>query len=562
MNDKPNDTASNKSATTAASSSDNDSASSAPQTQSLNNDELTSITDTDSINHQDTNNNTKNNNVSSSSPSSLRHQIGNQFSKTTDIINDNIIIARYATISTVVLLGVYGVANTPLFYRYKHILDIPTRMFGRRRWIHGRIVGIVENKGGGTSNNKGGKQYNHIMQSSATVTTDHPTSSCWDTITNNNSPPSNINAGAGNIIASLLSSSLQNKANHTTTTGSNSRDTTTTSTTTSDTINNLQAEEEHNPIVVLFRHSSPMERLLPQSVMDRVLSLTNTGTGTGKSSRSQQQQLLYSSAFNPQYRNLLQIELAGVVAPPLLTPSYESTSSSSSSSLSSSILSSTLTGQQSNTTNDTNTPTTQSFPLLNILIDQKVKVSLQLLAITRTTTTANKQGSLKEEHNRPATTTNYLLSRNDDDHTQTQTASTAICHVHYRQPKQWFTTTNIALEMVQLGQASINSCGMVVPLSDTNSNSRDVEQQTKTAIIITTTDNFNPTVKQLQQDTKFLSQLEEAEYTAWKEKKGMWSSTLNNRELLRMEYVEEEEYEKNQWSVWGLVKRGWEWLRR
>ena len=173
---------------------------------------------------------------------------------------------------------------------------------------------------------------------------------------------------------------------------------------------------------------------------------------------------------------------------------------------------------------------------------------------------------MKEEHNRPATTVtnNYLLSRNDDDHTQTQTTSTAIiCHAHYRQPKQWFTTTNIALEMVQLGQASINSCGMVVPLSDTNSNSRDVEQQTSTAIIITTTtDNFNPTVKQLQQDTKFLSQLEEAEYTAWKEKKGMWSSTLNNRELLRMEYVEEEEYEKNQWSVWGLVKRGWEWLRR
>ena len=26
--------------------------------------------------------------------------------------------------------------------------------------------------------------------------------------------------------------------------------------------------------------------------------------------------------------------------------------------------------------------------------------------------------------------------------------------------------------------------------------------------------------------------------------------------------MEEEEYEKNQWSVWGFVKRGWEWLRR
>ena len=96
------------------------------------------------------NNTVENNGISSSesqpssSPISLRHRIGKQLSSITDVINDNLIVVRYTTISTVLLLGAYGVANTPLFYRYKHVADISSNMFMKRRWIHGRIVGVAK----------------------------------------------------------------------------------------------------------------------------------------------------------------------------------------------------------------------------------------------------------------------------------------------------------------------------------------------------------------------------------------------------------------------------------
>ena len=38
----------------------------------------------------------------------IRHQVGNQFSNISDLINDNLIVVRYATVSTVLLLGIYG----------------------------------------------------------------------------------------------------------------------------------------------------------------------------------------------------------------------------------------------------------------------------------------------------------------------------------------------------------------------------------------------------------------------------------------------------------------------
>ena len=76
---------------------------------------------------------------------SLRKRTGTLFSDASDLINENLVVVRYATVSTVVLLGAYGIANTPLFHRYKSAWDIPTRMFVGRRRMHGRIVGIVKN---------------------------------------------------------------------------------------------------------------------------------------------------------------------------------------------------------------------------------------------------------------------------------------------------------------------------------------------------------------------------------------------------------------------------------
>ena len=401
-------------------------------------------------------------NTNTSSPISVRHQIGKQLSSITDIINDNLILVRYTTISTVLLLGVYGVANTPLFYRYKHVFDIPSNMFMKRRWIQGRIVGVA-------------KRSNSSLGGQSTAST------------------SGRKQSSG--VASLLSPTL-----HRSTESDNNND--------DGDIN----EQHQHPIVVLFRHSSPMERLLTQSAMDRVLSFT----ASGKASPSRS--LLYTSP-NP-YRNLLPVELAGIVAPP----------STSMSGLASSD---------------------DQFTLIDTLIQQNTKVSLQLLA--QRTTSSNHENNKDDKH---------FHNMSNDDIIQ----NTAICHLHYKQPKQWFATTNAALEMVQKGEAWINASGMVVPLSNIDA---DVKDNTKedpsnrrrgessdSSIII----DYNPTVKQLQSDTKFISQLEEAEYTAWKSEIGMWSS--NQVRELRNEYIEEENLKKNSWSIITLIKRGWDFVRR
>lgn len=393
---------------------------------------------------------------------SIRQQFGKQLSNITDLVNDNLIVVRYATFSTVLLLGAYGIANTPLFYRYKSVIDIPISAFTKRKYLHGRIVGIVERRNG-------------IERSSSSASS----------------------SSQNNGVSSILSSSLQRDK----VSSDSSRES-----------NNASDSDTHqvlqqHPIRLLFRHSSPMERLLSKS-MEKVLKITGQST-TG---------LLYTSA-NP-HRNLLPIELAGVVSPPFTSlPS---------------ILSPSLTGSSSSS---------NTFALIDELIKQKTKVSIQLLA-QRVAAVSN-QNKKKEDGDR----------HNDDDDDRIQ--NTVICHLNYKQPKQYFwQTSNAGLEMVQRGEAWTS--GVVVPLSnieDKKGSENKQKANESTAII----DN-HPTVKQLHDDTEYISQLEDAEYTAWQSKRGMWSSK-HIREI-RKEYIEYEEEEKNKWSVLGLLKRGYDFVRR
>jgi hypothetical protein len=397
---------------------------------------------------------------------SLRQQLGSELAHISDVINNNLIVVRYATISTVLLLGVYGIANTPLFYRYKHVLDIPQPMFQRRKWINGRIVGVVVAESEGMR---------HGIRSPSIL------------------PPKRS-----------LSISSQSES------GSN------------DSKKAASIQHEHRPIVVLFRHSSPMERLLTQSAMERVLS------SAGKSTPS----LLYSSAANP-YLNLLPIELAGISAPPptISTTSFLSTSLSKTSTISS------------------------QFPLLDQLIQQKTKVSLQLLA--QRTTPDPPAFIQRNYHLDPNKRDIVAMSDDNINHT-------AICHLHFHPSNSWFKSINASLEMARRGQAWMNPNGDVVALPPPNLRTshsidkahgrRDGATTAKTLV------NFNPTVKQLRDDTQFLSKLEEAEYGAWKSKVGIWS-TDEMREL-RTEYLAEEDSSKTKWQIWSMVKRGCEWMMR
>jgi len=389
----------------------------------------------------------------------IKQQCGKQLSNITDLVNDNLIVVRYATFSTVLLLGAYGIANTPLFYRYKHVMDIPISNFTKRKYLHGRIVGVVERSCG-------------IGRSSSNISS----------------------SSSNNGVASLLSSSLQ-------------RDKISSDSNRDKESKNASEDVQRHPIVLLFRHSSPMERLLSKSTMEKVLKVTGQSTTTG---------LLYSSAnLN---RNLLPIELAGLISPPFTQ--------------SPSILSSSLTGSSSSNT----------FTLIDELIQQKTKISIQLLA--QRVAAEPKRNNKKEDGDRHI----------DDDKIQ----NTAICHLLYKQPKQYFWQTSIAgLEMVQRGEAWTS--GVVVPLSNIEDDIGSSENKPKTKESTTTID-YHPTVKQLQNDTKYISHLEEAEYKAWQSKNGMWSSK-HVREI-RKEYIEYEEEEKNKWSVLSLLKRGFDFVRR
>jgi hypothetical protein len=62
---------------------------------------------------------------------SWRQAVGIAMDSVSDAINDNIVAARYATFASVALLSAYGLANTPLFFRFKTVSEIPgTLRFG------------------------------------------------------------------------------------------------------------------------------------------------------------------------------------------------------------------------------------------------------------------------------------------------------------------------------------------------------------------------------------------------------------------------------------------------
>ena len=45
----------------------------------------------------------------------IRQSAGEAMNRFSDLVNENIVAARYATMATVVLLGTYGICQTPLF---------------------------------------------------------------------------------------------------------------------------------------------------------------------------------------------------------------------------------------------------------------------------------------------------------------------------------------------------------------------------------------------------------------------------------------------------------------
>lgn len=83
-----------------------------------------------------------------------RRVVGGGMHAVSDLINEHIIAARYATFATVVLLGAVGMSRTPLFHRYKSVSEIPADFFAKRRTLHGRIIHVLKEENGGNASSK------------------------------------------------------------------------------------------------------------------------------------------------------------------------------------------------------------------------------------------------------------------------------------------------------------------------------------------------------------------------------------------------------------------------
>jgi len=65
------------------------------------------------------------NSGSNQDSSSIRHVIGDQVHQATEVVNDNLIAARFGVFASVTLLTAYGLSHTPLFFRYRTVSELP-----------------------------------------------------------------------------------------------------------------------------------------------------------------------------------------------------------------------------------------------------------------------------------------------------------------------------------------------------------------------------------------------------------------------------------------------------
>jgi hypothetical protein len=56
---------------------------------------------------------------------SIRGVVGECMHSFTDLVNENLIAARYGAFAGVCLLTAYGLSNTPLFFRFRTISEVP-----------------------------------------------------------------------------------------------------------------------------------------------------------------------------------------------------------------------------------------------------------------------------------------------------------------------------------------------------------------------------------------------------------------------------------------------------
>lgn len=71
---------------------------------------------------------------------SIRSVVGGGAVKLSETVNNNLIVARYTAFASITLLAAYGIAHTPLFFRYRTVADLPSHYFTNRKTITCRVI--------------------------------------------------------------------------------------------------------------------------------------------------------------------------------------------------------------------------------------------------------------------------------------------------------------------------------------------------------------------------------------------------------------------------------------
>jgi hypothetical protein len=82
--------------------------------------------------------------TTTSSPSLVL--LGQTVANASDWINENLITVRYSVMATIGLLTLYGVSQTPLFFRYMNVADIPASQFVRQKSLSCRLIQIHQHQ--------------------------------------------------------------------------------------------------------------------------------------------------------------------------------------------------------------------------------------------------------------------------------------------------------------------------------------------------------------------------------------------------------------------------------
>lgn len=74
---------------------------------------------------------------------SIRSSLGSVSTTLSDAINQNLAVARSAALAATGLLAAYGLAQTPLFFRYRTVSELPSHYFRSRQTLSCRLVKAV-----------------------------------------------------------------------------------------------------------------------------------------------------------------------------------------------------------------------------------------------------------------------------------------------------------------------------------------------------------------------------------------------------------------------------------